>query len=123
MARYMLLLYSEEVDEATEKERWAELPEWLRVTDSLRAAGLLVDNSPLHAPSSATTVRIRRGETELTDGPFAVTKEILAGYYLIECDDLDAALAVAERLPTARFGSVEVRPVMSAEEYEPLAES
>jgi hypothetical protein len=61
-------------------------------------------------------VRVRDHETELTDGPFAVTKEILGGYFILDCEDLDAATAAAEKLPVARFGSVEVRPLMSEEE-------
>jgi hypothetical protein len=116
MPEYMLLLYAPDTseDEEQEKARWAEMPEWLEVTESLRQAGLLVANAPLHAVASATTVRVRGGEAELTDGPFAVTKEILAGYYLLRCADLDEALRHAARLPTARYGSVEVRPIMDA---------
>ncbi|MCW3065287.1 MAG: YciI family protein [Solirubrobacterales bacterium] len=113
MPEYMLLLYAPEVDEAGEAERWAELPLWLELTESLREAGLLVANSPLHPAASATTVRVREDETELTDGPFAVTKEILGGYYILDCADLDEALKHAARLPTARYGSVEVRPIMA----------
>jgi hypothetical protein len=112
MPEYMLLLYAPEVDEAGEAERWAELPLWLELTESLREAGLLVANSPLHPAASATTVRVREDETELTDGPFAVTKEILGGYYILDCADLDEALKHAARLPTARYGSVEVRPIV-----------
>jgi hypothetical protein len=112
MSQYMLLLYAPEVDEAGEAERWAELPLWFEVTESLREAGLLVANAPLHPVDTATTVRVRDSETEITDGPFAVTKEILAGYYLLECADLDEALRHAARLPTARYGSVEVRPIV-----------
>jgi hypothetical protein len=92
MPNYMLLLYSEEVDEVGRAERWSEMPEWLKVTESLREAGLLVANGPLHGADSATTVRVRNGEMELTDGPFAVTKEILAGYYVLSCANLDEAL-------------------------------
>jgi hypothetical protein len=113
MPQYMLLLYAPEVEEAGERDRWAEMPLWLEVTESLREAGVLVANAPLHPVASATTVRVRAGEAELTDGPFAMTKEILAGYYLLDCADLDEALKHAARLPTARYGSVEVRPVMS----------
>jgi hypothetical protein len=116
MPNYMLLLYSEEVDEERQAERWAEMPEWLRITDSLREAGLLVANSPLHGSHSATTVRVRDLETHLTDGPFAVTKEVLAGYYILSCSNLDEALRHAARLPTARYGSVEVRPIMEMSE-------
>jgi hypothetical protein len=116
MSQYMLLLYAPEADEAERAEREAELPMWLELNESLREAGLLVATGRLHDPGSATTVRSRGGETELTDGPFATTKEILAGYYLLECDDLDHALRQAERVPLTRYGSVEVRPVMAADE-------
>jgi hypothetical protein len=112
MSKYMLLLYAPEADEAEQAERWAELPLWLEVNESLREAGLLVSNDPLQPVATATTVRVRDGETEMTDGPFAVTKEVLAGYYLLECPDLDEALKQAARLPLARYGSVEVRPIM-----------
>jgi hypothetical protein len=116
MPNYMLLLYNAEGDEAEEARRWAELPEWFALTDSLRDAGLLVANSPLHPVASATTVRVRDGETAITDGPFAVTKEVLAGYYILACADLDEALRHAARLPTARYGSIEVRPIMDMTE-------
>jgi hypothetical protein len=112
MADYMLLLYAPDGDEAERARRWGELPLWNEVTESLREAGLLVANSPLHGPETATTVRVRAGDTELTDGPFAVTKEVLAGYYILRCDDLDQATAAAARLPMARYGSIEVRPIM-----------
>jgi hypothetical protein len=113
---YMLLLYAPELDEAGQAEKWAELPEWLAITEELREAGLLISNAPLHPVESATTVRVRGGEIDLTDGPFAVTKEVLVGYYLLECEHLDQALRQAERLPVARYGSVEVRPVMDMSE-------
>jgi hypothetical protein len=107
MPDYMLLLYT-----GGAGDRWEDLPLWQEVTESLREAGLLVANGPLHPVDSATTVRVREGRTELTDGPFAVTKEILAGYYLLDCADLDEAVRAAARLPMARYGSIEVRPVM-----------
>jgi hypothetical protein len=119
MPQYLLLLYAPEADEAEHARRWSEMPLWTEVTDSLREAGLLVANAPLNGTDTATTVRVRDGETDLTDGPFAVTKEILAGFYLLECADLDEALRQAARLPTARYGSVEVRPVMGAGEVPP----
>jgi hypothetical protein len=112
MPQYMLLLYAPDGEEER-ADRWAEMPLWSQLTESLRDAGLLVANAPLHPADTATTVRVRDGETELTDGPFAVTKEILAGYYVLDCEDLDEALTHAARLPTARYGSVEVRPIMS----------
>jgi hypothetical protein len=121
MPEYMLLLYAAEVDEAEEAERWAELPLWLEVTESFKKAGLLVANGPLHPVASATTVRVRDGQTELTDGPFAVTKEVLVGYYILNCADLDEALRQAARLPTTRYGSVEVRPMMAMSEV-PVAD-
>jgi len=71
-----------------------------------------IANAPLHPVSATTTVRVRGDEVDFTDGPFATTKEILAGYYVLDCPDLELALQAAARLPTARYGSVEVRPVM-----------
>ncbi|MEV6107138.1 YciI family protein [Streptomyces sp. NPDC051940] len=115
MPQYMLLLYAPDAGEAGARDRWDELPLWQEVTESLREAGVLVANAPLHPASSATTVRVRGGGAELTDGPFATTKEILAGYYLLDCVDLDEALRHAARLPMARYGCVEVRPVMDAD--------
>jgi hypothetical protein len=112
MPDFMVLLYATEPDEAELRERWAELPEWDEVTESLREAGLLVANGPLEGANAARTVRVRDGEVLLTDGPFAVTKEVLAGYYLLRCADLEEALRAAARMPTARYGSVEVRPMM-----------
>jgi len=119
MPKYLLLLYANEPDAKEREERDAELPAWGRLTDSLREAGLLLGADRLHPVDSATTVRVRDGETEITDGPFAVTKEYLGGYYLLECADLDEALEQAVRMPLARYGSVEVRPV--AEVASPVA--
>ena len=117
MPEYMLLLYTPEVDEAErQQDRWDDMSLWLAVTESLRSAGLLVANGPLYPAASATTVRVREGETELTDGPFAVTKEVLVGYYILNCADLDEALHHAARMPSARHGSVEVRPIMDMSE-------
>jgi hypothetical protein len=114
---YMLLLYgSESADEAERAERWAEMPLWDQVNASLRQAGALVAHAPLHSVESATTVRVRGDETELTDGPFAVTKEVLCGYYVLECADLDEAIGHASRLPWARYASVEVRPIVSSDQ-------
>jgi hypothetical protein len=112
MATYMLLLYAEDADEQTRAERWAELPEWDALTAQLRERAVWIANGALHPVESATTVRVRDGETTVTDGPFAVTKEILGGFYLVDCADLDEALEIAARVPMARYGSVEVRPVV-----------
>ena len=116
MPNYMLLLYAPEAGPDEQAERDAEMPLWVELNDSLDKAGLLVGTGRLHPVAAATTVRVRDGETELTDGPFAVTKEILAGYYPLDCPDLDAAIKQAERVPLARYGSVEVRPAMDAGE-------
>ena len=114
MPKYMLLLYADEPDAKEREEREGELPVWRQFTDSLREAGLLLGSDRLHPVDSATTVRVRNGETEIMDGPFAVTKEYLGGYYLLDCADLDEALTQAARVPLARYGSVEVRPVATA---------
>jgi hypothetical protein len=117
MPNYMLLLYAPETDEAGQAERWAELPEWQALIDDLQRDGLLISNAALHSVDSATTVRVRDGDSDMTDGPFAVTKEVLVGYFLLDCPDLDQALKAAERVPSARYGSVEVRPVMDISEF------
>ena len=116
MPEYMLLLYAPEVDEAERAERWAEMPLWDEVNTSLQEAGVVVKNGPLLSVETATTVRVRGDETELTDGPFAVTKEVLVGYYVLDCGDLDQAVGHASRLPVARYGSVEVRPIVAGDE-------
>jgi hypothetical protein len=114
MPNYMLLLYAPEPADAAEvAERDADLPEWKRLLGEFDANGSFVASGRLLPVDTSTTVRVRDHETELTDGPFAVTKEVLGGYFILECDDLDAATAAAEKLPVARFGSVEVRPLMS----------
>jgi hypothetical protein len=108
----MLLLYAEEATPEERRERDAELPAWVEFTEGLREAGQFVATGRLHPVDAATTVRVRDGETEILDGPFAVTKEYLGGYYLLDCADLDEALKLAARVPMARYGSVEVRPLM-----------
>jgi hypothetical protein len=117
MAHYMMLCYQEEVDDAEQSSREAELPSMLDLHRSLREAGLLVGVGRLRSVESATSVRVRGGEAEVVDGPFAVTKERLAGYYIFDCPDLDEALKQAARLPGARYGTIEVRPLMPADEW------
>jgi hypothetical protein len=113
MSQYMLLLYATEVEGEELTEREAEIPTiWSELNRSLEEAGLLVAAGRLHPTTTATTVSAMSGETELTDGPFAITKEALAGYFLIEVENLDQALGVAKRIPLIRYGRVEVRPVM-----------
>lgn len=113
MPNYMLLLYAPEPDAAERAERDSELARWGEIIEEWRADGSFVSTGRLHPVDAATTVRVHDEETELTDGPFAVTKEVLGGYFLLDCADLDEALKRAASLPIARFGSVEVRPVMS----------
>jgi hypothetical protein len=117
MAQYMLLVYEQEVDPAEQAEREKVTPMLLELHAGLREAGLLGSVRRLHPTDSATSVRVREGQTEITDGPFAVTKEVLAGYYILECDDLDQALAQAARMPMAAWATIEVRPVMPPEEW------
>jgi hypothetical protein len=119
MSQYMLLVYEEEVDAAVQAEREKVTPALVELHASLREAGLLVGVQRLRSTESATSVRVRDGETEIIDGPFAVTKEVLAGYYILECADLDEALKQAARLPMAVAGwaTIEVRPVVSPDEW------
>jgi hypothetical protein len=117
MSQYMFLVYEEEVEPAVQAEREQQLPMFVELHRSLREAGLLVGVQRLHSTESATSLRVRGGETEITDGPFAVTKEVLAGYYILDCADLDEALKHAARVPAARWGTVEVRPIMPADEW------
>jgi len=121
MSQYMMLVYQPEFDPAEQAEHEVELPLFVELHRSLREAGVLVGVQRLRTVESATSVRVRDGETEVVDGPFAVTKEMLAGYYILECADLDEALAHAERLPPARWGTIEVRPVVSPEEWVSIA--
>jgi hypothetical protein len=122
MSQYMLLVYEEEVDPAVQAEREKGVtPMLVELHASLREAGLLVGVQRLRSVESATSVRVRDGEAEIIDGPFAVTKEVLAGYYVLECADLDEALKQAERMPMAGWGTIEVRPVVSPEEWVKLA--
>jgi hypothetical protein len=117
MSQYMLMVYEEEVDPAVQAEREQITPALVELHASLREAGLLVGVQRLRSTESATSVRVRDGETELTDGPFAVTKEVLAGYYVLECADLDEALKQAARMPMAPWATIEVRPVMAPDEW------
>ena len=117
MAQYILLVYQPEVDPAEQAEREREMPMFVELHRSLREAGLLVGVQRLHSTESATSVRVRGGETEITDGPFAITKEVLAGYYILDCADLDEAIKQAARMPMARWATIEVRPVMPADEW------
>ncbi|HKE78453.1 MAG TPA: YciI family protein [Solirubrobacteraceae bacterium] len=117
MSQYMLLVYEEEVEAAEQAEREKVTLALVELHRSLRDAGLLVGVRRLRSTESATSVRVRDGHTEIVDGPFAVTKERLAGYYVLECADLDEAIKQAERMPMADWATIEVRPVMPAAEW------
>jgi hypothetical protein len=106
--QYMLLIYTP-VDAVPEQ---AETAAWMSYSQQLQESGAMVAGDGLQGLETATTVRVREGESLVTDGPFAETKEMLAGYYLIDVPDLDGALAGAAKIPSVGYGSVEVRPVM-----------
>jgi hypothetical protein len=112
MPQYMLLIYSPAEGGPSPEEAAAEMPRWMEYTQALRDAGVMVAGDALQGSDTATTVRVREGETVVTDGPFAETKEILGGYYIVDVPDLDQALSWAAKIPSAPYGSVEVRPVM-----------
>ena len=111
---YMLLIYEDEaIGQAMSEQEGNELmAAYGEYTQALIEAGVMRAGAPLHPVATATTVQVRDGKTSTTDGPFAETKEQLGGYYLIDCDDLDQAIGWAARLPSARLGSIEVRPVI-----------
>ena len=113
MPQYMLLIYNPADAGDPTPEQMQEIgASYDAYTQSLVDAGVLVGGDALERADTATTVRERDGQTQFTDGPFAETKEVLAGYYLLDCPDLDTALNHASRLPAVGFGgSVEVRPV------------
>ena len=112
--QYALLIYDDEKAWATmsEEERNAVYGEYFAYTNELRASGGYIDGNPLQPTPTATSVRVRDGEQVVTDGPFAETKEQLGGYYIIEAESVDDALSWAAKIPGARYGTIEVRPVM-----------
>jgi hypothetical protein len=113
--KYMLLLYANESIELNtpEEQEAVAAPAWFALMDEMKAAGVLRSNNGLSPVANATTVRVREGKTLVTDGPFAETHEQLGGFFLLECKDLDEALRWAEKIPHAKYGSVEVRPLWS----------
>jgi hypothetical protein len=109
--KYMLLIYMGE-NAMTQTEREQCYTDSTQLAHDLKSAGKYISANPLQPIAAATSVRIREGKRLLTDGPFAETREQLGGYFLIEARDLDDAIAVAARIPAARKGTVEVRPVL-----------
>ena len=112
--KYLCLIYDEERNMASmsKAESDAFMGEYFAFTEGIRQSGQYIGGEALQPVQSATTVRIRNGKMSTTDGPFAETKEQLGGFYLIEAKDLNEALQVASKIPSARTGSVEVRPVV-----------
>jgi hypothetical protein len=111
--QYLVLIYSEEPTEAPDPAQiGAIMAEYNAYSDMLRDRGVLVAGEALQPTATATTVRVRDGQTMTTDGPFAETKEALGGFYLIEAKDLDEALALGGACPGAKWGSIEVRPIV-----------
>jgi len=108
--QYLLLIYSDESC-WTEKEYEACITASMAICDELTAQGKLLGASPLRPVSSATSVSIRNGKRQITDGPFAETTEQLGGYYIVDVGNLDDAIAIASRLPPVNKGTVEIRPL------------
>ncbi len=111
--QYLLLIYQNEAEVAKMGEtQWKQVhADYMAYTQAIVQSGNLKAGDALQGSSTATTVRVRNGKTLTTDGPFAETREQLAGYYLVEAKDLDNAVALAERIPSAKWGSIEVRPI------------
>ncbi|PYO69009.1 MAG: hypothetical protein DMD69_04275 [Gemmatimonadetes bacterium] len=109
--RYMLLIYLDE-QALSQTEREQCYRESTQLAHQLDAAGQYVAAAPLEPTATATSVRVRQGKRVVTDGPFAETKEQLGGYFLVDASDLDEAIAIAARIPMARRGTIEVRPVI-----------
>ncbi len=118
--KYVCLIYDEEkVFDAMPKDQVdAVMGEYFALSDALTESGQMVAGEALQPVSTATVVRVRNGRLSTTDGPYAETKEQLGGFFLIEAKDLDDAIRIAGRIPSARFGSVEVRPVMDCQRPE-----
>jgi hypothetical protein len=119
--QYMLLIYNDPSSWETmsEAEQGAIYGAYGTFTEELQSSGKMVSGDALQPTSTATSVRVRNGETLTTDGPFAETKEVLGGYYLIDVDTLDEALEWAAKLPGSTYGTVEVRPLVT--DYETMS--
>jgi hypothetical protein len=111
MPQYLMVIYA-----PADRGPTGQPPEvhkrWEAYTERLKEAGLYLGGNALQGPETATTLRERDGQVQITDGPFAETKEVLAGYYLVESPDLDTVLELAKGIPNLPYGSLEVRPVM-----------
>jgi len=110
--RYLLLIYTEEQLEASPDLMAAEFEAYARFTNEVRDRGIYEAGEALRPTSTATTVRVRDGQTLTTDGPFAETKEALGGFYMVDATDLDDAIQLAAKIPGAKHGSIESRPIL-----------
>ena len=110
--KYLLMIYLDEQNQLSETEREACYAESTQLAHELHSKGQYLGANPLHPTSMATSVRVRDGKRLVTDGPFAETREQLGGYFLVEANNLDEAIGIAVRIPMARKGTVEVRPVI-----------
>jgi hypothetical protein len=111
--KYMLLMYwnqNESTAPPTPEGQQAAQQEWFALMKEMEAAGVLVSNNGLAPVTDATSVRVRNGKSVISDGPFAETHEQLGGFFLLECKDLDEAIHWAEKIPSAREGTIEIRP-------------
>ncbi len=122
--KYLLLIYNNrEASEAWQAlppaEQQASMDEYWALDAALKESGEFVSSEPLEGVETATVVRVRDGKRTTTDGPFAETKEVLGGFYLVDCDGLDRALEIAAQIPDARWGTVEVRPIMDMSAFIP----
>ena len=115
--KYMLLIYfnASEAPKVTPEQQKAAFQSWQNYEAEAKAAGVLVFRDGFAPASSATTVRIRNGKTLISDGPFAETHEQLGGFFLLDCKDLDEAIAWATKLPGVEYGSIEVRPMWNGQ--------
>jgi len=116
--QYLCLIYEAESEMASrsKEEQDAIMGEYFAFSSDVQEGGQMVGGNALMPTETATTVRVREGNAVSTDGPFAETKEQLGGYYLLECKDLDEAIDLAAKIPGAKYGSIEVRPVMVFDE-------
>lgn len=112
--KYMMLIYHSEQEWAklADPQRQQIVGEYMQLTQQLKSSGHWLASAPLQPTTTASSVQTRDGKQLVTDGPFAETREQLGGYYLIEAKNLDEALGIARRIPGARYGTVEVRPVL-----------
>ena len=113
--KYMLLMYTNEAESSklAPEELKVIQQAWFTYMSEAKAAGVLLANDGLQPTTTATTVRVRNGKSLITDGPFAETHEQFGGYSVLECADLDEAIRWAEKIPTAKYGSIEIRPLWS----------